>query len=119
MKKIASARVGDGAMDVHTVSGGGALGLGHERADRTEFMRDFRAEPEWEARAREALPPEIIEQTPLEGFGLVAALPGRSSVFPWGGPRIRIMSPERRRTAMVVPAGIERGLSAGTASPGA
>lgn len=71
----------------------GALGGAprYGTADCAEFMRDFRAEPEWEARAREALPPEIIEQTPLEGFGLVAALPGRSSVFPWGGPRIRII----------------------------
>ncbi len=56
-----------------------------------EFMRAFRAQPDWETRAREALPPEIADETPLEGFGLVAALPGGASVVPWDGPRIRII----------------------------
>lgn len=56
-----------------------------------EFLRAFRAQPGWEARAREAMPPEIVDATPREGFGLVAALPGEASALPWDGPTICII----------------------------
>lgn len=54
-------------------------------------MREFRSDPDWKARAAEALPPEIAEETPLDLFGLITALPAEATQIPWEGPQVRII----------------------------
>lgn len=55
------------------------------------FMQDFRSNADWKARAAEALPPEIAEETPLDLFGLITALPAGTARIPWDGPEVRII----------------------------
>jgi glyoxylase-like metal-dependent hydrolase (beta-lactamase superfamily II) len=55
------------------------------------FMREFRSDPDWKARAAEGLPPEIAEETPLDLFGLLTALPEGATRIPWDGPEVRII----------------------------
>jgi glyoxylase-like metal-dependent hydrolase (beta-lactamase superfamily II) len=55
------------------------------------FMRDFRSNPDWQALAAAALPPEIADETPLDLFGLITGLPAGTTEFPWDGPRVRII----------------------------
>jgi glyoxylase-like metal-dependent hydrolase (beta-lactamase superfamily II) len=55
------------------------------------FMRDFRSNADWKARAAEALPPEIAEETPLDLFGLITGLPEGTTQIPWDGPEVRII----------------------------
>ena len=55
------------------------------------FMRDFRAHPEWKARAAEGLPPEIAEDVPLDLFGLITGLPDGTTELPWDGPKVRVI----------------------------
>jgi len=54
-------------------------------------MRDLRSQPGWRERVVEALPPEIADETPLDGFGLVTALPAGSARVPWDGPDVRVV----------------------------
>lgn len=54
-------------------------------------MREFRADPDWRARAAEGLPPEIADEVPLDLFGLLAALPAGTDRIPWDGPVVRII----------------------------
>jgi glyoxylase-like metal-dependent hydrolase (beta-lactamase superfamily II) len=56
-----------------------------------EVMRELRSGADWEARAADALPPEIAGEVPLELFGLLAGLPAGASEVPWDGPRVRIV----------------------------
>jgi len=55
------------------------------------FLRDLRSEPDWKARAAEALPPEIAGDTPLDLFGLITALPDSGVRIPWDGPDVRLI----------------------------
>ena len=55
------------------------------------FMRDLLSNADWRARAAEGLPPEIAEETPLDLFGLITALPPGTTRIPWDGPTIRII----------------------------
>jgi glyoxylase-like metal-dependent hydrolase (beta-lactamase superfamily II) len=55
------------------------------------LMRDLRSNGGWRARAAEALPPEIAEDTPLDLFGLITGLPAGTAKIPWEGPEIRII----------------------------
>ena len=56
-----------------------------------DFMRELRSNPDWKARAAEGLPPEIAEETPLDLFGLISALPAGTSQIPWDGPEVRVI----------------------------
>ncbi len=56
-----------------------------------DFMRDLRSAADWEARAAEALPPEIADDVPLDLFGLITGLPAETSRVPWDGPDVRII----------------------------
>ncbi len=56
-----------------------------------DFMRDLRSAADWEARAAEALPPEIADDVPLELFGLITGLPAETTRVPWDGPDVRII----------------------------
>jgi glyoxylase-like metal-dependent hydrolase (beta-lactamase superfamily II) len=55
------------------------------------FMREFRSDPDWKANAAEALPPEIAEETPLDLFGLITALPAGATEIPWDGPQVQVI----------------------------
>jgi glyoxylase-like metal-dependent hydrolase (beta-lactamase superfamily II) len=55
------------------------------------FMREFRSDPDWKARAAEGLPPEIAEETPLDLFGLITALPDEATRIPWQGPQVQVI----------------------------
>ena len=54
-------------------------------------MRDLRARTDWPAQARAALPPEIVDDVPLDLFGLVTGLPAGVGRLPWDGPRVRVV----------------------------
>ncbi|NUT40593.1 MAG: MBL fold metallo-hydrolase [Thermoactinospora sp.] len=54
-------------------------------------MRDLLANPEWKAHVAEGLPPEIAEETPLDLFGLITALPAGTTRIPWDGPEVRVI----------------------------
>ncbi len=55
------------------------------------FMREFLSHPDWKARAAEGLPPEIADETPLDLFGRITALPAEATQIPWDGPQVRII----------------------------
>jgi glyoxylase-like metal-dependent hydrolase (beta-lactamase superfamily II) len=54
-------------------------------------MAAFRSDPDWKARAAEALPPEIAEEVPLDLFGRITALPVGAVQIPWEGPRVQVI----------------------------
>lgn len=54
-------------------------------------MRDLRSEPGWQAKVVEGLPPEIVDDVPLEEFGLLTALPDGTTHLPWDGPTVRVV----------------------------
>ncbi|MFC8921248.1 MBL fold metallo-hydrolase [Cellulosimicrobium sp. NPDC057127] len=54
-------------------------------------LRDVRSQPDWRDRAAEGLPPEIAEETPLDGYGLITGLPAGTAQIPWDGPDVRIV----------------------------
>jgi glyoxylase-like metal-dependent hydrolase (beta-lactamase superfamily II) len=43
------------------------------------------------ARVRGMIPPDIVEQVPLDLLGLVTGLPAGTTQVPWDGPRVRIV----------------------------
>lgn len=55
------------------------------------YMEDLLSNADWRARAAEALPPEIAEETPLDLFGLITGLPADTAHIPWDGPKVRII----------------------------
>lgn len=54
-------------------------------------MRELRSDGRWRARVVEGLPPEIADDVPLEGFGLITGLPAGTAEIPWDGPRVKII----------------------------
>lgn len=54
-------------------------------------MRELRSNPDWQARVAEGLPPEIADDTPLDLFGIITALPADAAQLPWDGPTVRII----------------------------
>jgi glyoxylase-like metal-dependent hydrolase (beta-lactamase superfamily II) len=54
-------------------------------------MQEFRSDPDWRSHAAEGLPPEIIDETPLDLFGLITALPAGTTEIPWEGPRVQVV----------------------------
>ncbi|MFF0699472.1 MBL fold metallo-hydrolase [Streptomyces tendae] len=55
------------------------------------YLRELRSEEGWKARVAEGLPPEIADETPLEGFGLIVGLPAGAELIPWNGPEVRVI----------------------------
>jgi glyoxylase-like metal-dependent hydrolase (beta-lactamase superfamily II) len=49
--------------------------------------------PDADAKARVAtlMPPDIVEQVPLDLLGLITGLPAETTQVPWDGPRVRII----------------------------
>src|SRR5690349_11597032 len=54
-------------------------------------VRDQQAEPEWQAREAEELPPELAGAVPLDLLGRISGLPAETAEIPWDGPRVRIL----------------------------
>ena len=54
-------------------------------------MAELLSKPDWQARAAEALPPEIAGETPLDLFGRITGLPAGTTRLPWDGPHVRII----------------------------
>lgn len=54
-------------------------------------MRDLLADPAWKARMAEVMPPEIVDDIPMDLFGLITGLPAGTAHIPWDGPRVRII----------------------------
>ncbi|WP_369054345.1 MBL fold metallo-hydrolase [Kineococcus terrestris] len=55
------------------------------------LLRQLRSEPDWRATFARGLPPEIADETPVDLFGLVTALPSGAAEVPWDGPRVRVV----------------------------
>ncbi len=53
--------------------------------------QDARSDADWKTRVAEGIPPDIIEQVPLDLLGLIAGLPAGTAQIPWDGPRVRII----------------------------
>jgi glyoxylase-like metal-dependent hydrolase (beta-lactamase superfamily II) len=45
----------------------------------------------WKARVAEGIPPDIIDQVPLDLLGLITGLPAETARIPWDGPKVRIV----------------------------
>ena len=45
----------------------------------------------WRARIAEWIPPDIVEQVPLDLLGLIAGLAAETARVPWDGPQVRII----------------------------
>jgi glyoxylase-like metal-dependent hydrolase (beta-lactamase superfamily II) len=54
-------------------------------------MRELRSDAGWRARVTEGLPPEIIDDVPLDPFGLITGLPAGAARIPWDGPDVRVI----------------------------
>lgn len=63
-------------------------------ARSAELLRDLRSDPDWRSSISRMLPPEIIDETPVDLYGLIEPLPDpapRSGELPWNGPRVRVI----------------------------
>jgi glyoxylase-like metal-dependent hydrolase (beta-lactamase superfamily II) len=49
------------------------------------------SDPRWEARIAQRIPPDIVEEVPLDLLGLITGLPAEMARIPWDGPRVRII----------------------------
>jgi glyoxylase-like metal-dependent hydrolase (beta-lactamase superfamily II) len=54
-------------------------------------VRSRLSDPEAKTRARGLIPPDIVEQVPLDLLGLITGLPTGTESIPWDGPRVRII----------------------------
>src|SRR3954470_1232207 len=54
-------------------------------------VRDRLSDPGAKARVAGLIPPDIVEQVPLDLLGLITGLPAETARIPWDGPQIRII----------------------------
>ena len=54
-------------------------------------VRDRLSDAGAKARIAELIPPDILEQLPLDLLGLITGLPAETAQIPWDGPRVRII----------------------------
>jgi glyoxylase-like metal-dependent hydrolase (beta-lactamase superfamily II) len=54
-------------------------------------VRDRLSDARAKARIAELIPPDIVEQVPLDLLGLITGLPAETEQIPWDGPQIRII----------------------------
>src|SRR3954469_4939885 len=57
----------------------------------TATVRDRLLDPGAKARVATLIPPDIVEQVPLDLLGLLSGLPAATARIPWDGPRVRII----------------------------
>ncbi|MGX7677938.1 MBL fold metallo-hydrolase [Jatrophihabitans sp. DSM 45814] len=49
------------------------------------------SDPHWRDFVATMIPPDIVEQVPMDLFGLIAGLPTGTTEIPWDGPQVRII----------------------------
>jgi glyoxylase-like metal-dependent hydrolase (beta-lactamase superfamily II) len=49
------------------------------------------SDPHWKDFIPTLIPPDIVEQVPLDLLGLITGLPAEATQIPWDGPRVRII----------------------------
>jgi glyoxylase-like metal-dependent hydrolase (beta-lactamase superfamily II) len=54
-------------------------------------VRDRLSDAGAKARVAALIPPDIVEQVPLDLLGLITALPAKMAQIPWDGPQVRII----------------------------
>jgi glyoxylase-like metal-dependent hydrolase (beta-lactamase superfamily II) len=54
-------------------------------------VRDRLSDAGAKARVAELIPPDIVEQVPLDLLGLITGLPAETTQIPWDGPQVRII----------------------------
>ncbi|HEX5729520.1 MBL fold metallo-hydrolase [Microbacterium sp.] len=54
-------------------------------------IREVLADPGWQDRVAEGLPPEYADQIPMDLLGQITALPAGTSLVPWDGPAARVL----------------------------
>ena len=54
-------------------------------------VRDRLSDAGAKARVAALIPPDIVEQVPLDLLGLITGLPAETDRIPWDGPRVRII----------------------------
>ena len=55
------------------------------------LLRRLRAEPDWQTQVLQGLPPEIVDEVPVEPFGLITGLPEDTAELPWEGPAVMVV----------------------------
>ena len=55
------------------------------------FVRERLSDAGAKARIAELIPPDIVEQVPLDLLGLITGLPAETARIPWDGPQVRII----------------------------
>jgi glyoxylase-like metal-dependent hydrolase (beta-lactamase superfamily II) len=63
----------------------------HGTARCAAAVRAELSDPHWKARTAEWIPPDIVEQVPLDLLGLITGLPDGTARIPWDGPQVRII----------------------------
>jgi glyoxylase-like metal-dependent hydrolase (beta-lactamase superfamily II) len=63
----------------------------HGTARCAATVRDRLSDARAKARIAELIPPDIVEQVPLDLLGLITGLPAETEKIPWDGPQIRII----------------------------
>ena len=61
-------------------------------------MTELRAKADWKEQAVEMLPPEYVDDIPLDLLGVITGLPADATEIPWDGPRIRIIEHQGHST---------------------
>ncbi len=56
-----------------------------------DTVRDRLSDARAKARLAELIPPDIVEQVPLDLLGLITGLPADTERIPWDGPQVRII----------------------------
>jgi glyoxylase-like metal-dependent hydrolase (beta-lactamase superfamily II) len=54
-------------------------------------VRDRLSDPGAKARVAALIPPDVVEQVPLDLLGLITGLPAEMAQIPWDGPQVRIV----------------------------
>jgi glyoxylase-like metal-dependent hydrolase (beta-lactamase superfamily II) len=54
-------------------------------------VRDRLSDKRAKARIAELIPPDIVEEVPLDLLGVITGLPAETEWIPWDGPRVRII----------------------------
>jgi glyoxylase-like metal-dependent hydrolase (beta-lactamase superfamily II) len=73
----------------HATLGAAAPRYGTARCAAT--ARDRLSDAGAKARVAAMIPPDIVEQVPLELLGLITGLPDETTQIPWDGPQVRIV----------------------------
>jgi glyoxylase-like metal-dependent hydrolase (beta-lactamase superfamily II) len=54
-------------------------------------IREVLSNADWKDRIAEGLPPEFVEDIPMDLLGRITGLPAEAAQIPWDGPRVRII----------------------------